>query len=229
MQHRETQRNTGRGAIHIQWGTGNDFAYGHNEEVDDCAFSPLWAYADSLWVGESYNYHSNDADYWLIRMSGLNFGLFADMLGDDAFVSPYRGMVFGQTARAPQAHPQRMWMLWDSFGIQDSDMVGWWQEDAPVKISSNGTEDYTQHGVYATSYVIPTKRTLVAVASWAESNVSFGLVVDWHTLRLNSTHVTTVRAPAIAGLQQAATWPWGTNLTVAPGQGILLVLDPSSE
>ena len=60
--------------------SGNDFKFGHREEVDDCAFSPLWAYADSLWVGESYNYHSNDADYWLVRMSGLNFGIFADDL-----------------------------------------------------------------------------------------------------------------------------------------------------
>ena len=208
--------------------SGNDFKYGHREEVDDCAFSPLWAYADSLWVGESYNYHLNDADYWLIRMSGLNFGIFADMLGDDSFVNPYRGMVFGQTARAPQAHPQNMWSLWDEFRIQDSDMVGWWQDEAPVRIVSNGTKDYTQHGVYATSYVVPANRTLVAVASWAESNVSFVLDVQWDTLRLNSTCVSAVRAPAVAGLQHEAIWAWGSHLTVAPGQGILLVLEPSS-
>eukprot|EP01052_Picozoa_sp_SAG31_P008594 SAG31_NODE_437_length_15714_cov_8.527344_3_plen_159_part_00 len=150
------------------------------------------------------------------------------MLGDDSFVNPYRGMVFGQTARAPQAHPQHMWALWDSFGIQDSDMVGWWQPEAPVRISSNGTEDYSQHGLYATSYVVPTERTLVAVASWAKSNVSFVLSVSWDTLRLNSTRVSTVRAPAITGLQCEATWAWGTELTVSPGQGILLVLEHSS-
>ena len=103
--------------MHIQWGTGNDFAYGHNEEVDDCAFSPLWAYADSLWVGESYNYHSNDADYWLIRMSGLNFGLFADMLGDDAFVSPLSWHVIwadsSSTSGAPTAYVDAVGQLWD--------------------------------------------------------------------------------------------------------------------
>lgn len=207
--------------------SGNDFKYGHREEVDDCAFSPLWAYADSLWVGESYNYHSNDADYWLIRMSGLNFGIFSDMLGDDSFVNPYRGMLFGQTARAPQAHPQHMWALWDSFRIQESDMVGWWQEEAPVRIVSNGTDNPTQHGVYATSYVVPAKRTLVAVASWATSNISFALDVNWDTLRLNSTCVLTIRVPAISGLQHESIWPLGSRITVPPGQGILLVLEPS--
>ena len=45
----------GRARPLIDFHSGNDFAYGHKEEVDDCAFSPLWAYADSLWVGESYN------------------------------------------------------------------------------------------------------------------------------------------------------------------------------
>ena len=88
--------------------------------MDDCAFSPLWAYADSLWAGEGYDYHNSDADYWLIRMSGLNFGIFADMLGTDSFVNPYRGMIFGQTSRAPQAHPQAMWALWDSFRIHEA-------------------------------------------------------------------------------------------------------------
>ena len=161
-------------------------------------------------------------------MSGLNFGIFADMLGDDSFVNPYRGMVFGQTARAPQAHPQNIWSLWDEFRIQDSDMIGWWQDEAPVRIVSNGTTDYTQHGVYATSYVVPANRTLVAVASWAESNASFVLDVQCDTLRLNSTCVSTVRAPAVAGLQHETIWDWGSHLTVAPGQGILLVLEPSS-
>jgi hypothetical protein len=97
----------GRARPLVDFHSGNNFAFTHAEEVDDCAFSPLWAYADSLWVGESYSYHANDADYWLIRMSGLNFGIFADMLGDDAFVNPWRGMVFAQTSRAPQASHRR--------------------------------------------------------------------------------------------------------------------------
>jgi hypothetical protein len=33
-----------------------------------------------------------------------------------------------------------MWALWDSFGIEGSDMVGWWQPEAPVRIvAANGS------------------------------------------------------------------------------------------
>jgi hypothetical protein len=232
----------GRARPLIDFHSGNDFKswwyatpYGHSEEVDDCAFSPLWAYADSLWVGESYDYHSNDADYWLIRMSGLNFGIFADMLGSDSFVNPYRGMIFAQTARAPQARPQAMWAVWDSFRIQESDMIGWWQPEAPVRIvatsvvGSSVNHSDESHGLYATSYVVPAKRTLVAIASWAVANVSFTLDVDWATLRLSAASVTHIHAPAIAGVQRASTWVRGSTLTVAPEQGILLVLEPAAQ
>jgi hypothetical protein len=117
-------------------------------------------------------------------------------------------------------------------------MIGWWQPEAPVRIiaaTGHGVSSGESHGLYATSYVVPAERTLVAVASWAVTNVSFTLDVDWATLRLNAAHVTHIRAPAIGGvnetaapLQRAATWAWGGTITVAPEQGILLVLEPPS-
>ena len=217
----------GRARPLVDFHSGNNFAFTHAEEVDDCAFSPLWAYADSLWVGESYSYHSNDADYWLIRMSGLNFGIFADMLGGDTFVNPWRGMVFGQTSRAPQAHPQPMWALWDSFGIEGSDMIGWWQPEAPVRIvAANGSAAV---GLYATSYVIPSKRTLVAVASWANETAEFKLDVDWAVLRLDHAKVTQISAPSIVGMQNVSSWTWAQTISVAPEQGVLLVLEPTGD
>ena len=62
----------------IDFHSGNNFPYG--ETVDAVTYSNHWAFCDSIWIGEGYDYNS-DPDYWLIRISGLPFGVFSDMLG----------------------------------------------------------------------------------------------------------------------------------------------------
>ena len=72
----------------------------------------------------------------------MPFGLFGDMLGGEQHgsasvgsVAPnlFRGMVFGMTTRyACTDISTPIWKLWDSFGIEEAEMVGWWDDDAPV-------------------------------------------------------------------------------------------------
>ena len=39
--------------------------------------------------------------------------------------NPWRGMVYGMTARYYQgADPKYIWSFWDEFGIQDAEMIG---------------------------------------------------------------------------------------------------------
>ena len=42
-------------------------------------FMHLMPYIDSLWLGEGYDYNE-EADYWLVEVSGLPFGLMGDMM-----------------------------------------------------------------------------------------------------------------------------------------------------
>ena len=134
-----------------------------------------WAYVDSLWIGEGFSYDSPPV-YWLTEISGLAFGLFSDMLGTP---NQYRGMLFGSTGRPGCAAPKPMWQFWDAFGINQTDMVGWWQSEAPVVVRGGGGgggdgNPFTggnQEVVLVTSYVIPGVKTLVAVASWAPAAV----------------------------------------------------------
>ena len=104
-------------------------------------------------------------------------------------------------------------------------MIGWWQPEAPVRtVAANGSAAV---GLYATSFVIPSKRTLVAVASWANETVAFKLTVDWAVLRLDHAKVTQISAPSVAGMQNVSAWTWAQTIPVAPEQGVLLVLEPT--
>lgn len=110
--------------------------------------------------------------------------------------------------------------------IQETDMVGWWHPDVPVHLS-NSTDPFSgvQDTVLATAYVAPGHRAVIAIASWAPDTRSVTLQVNWTALQLDPTSVT-MAAPAIAGFQDAKTWPSPTDpITVVPAKGWLLVLE----
>ena len=147
-------------------------------------------------------------------MSGLPFGLMGEMLHDGG--NPWRGMVFGMTARLPWAgDPRALWKVWDEFGIAESEMIGWWAGTSPVK---TGTTD-----VLATAYVRKRTGALVALASWAKAPVDVRLAVDWKALGLDPRKAA-ITAPAIDKFQEAASFKPGDPIRVEPGKGLLLIL-----
>jgi hypothetical protein len=169
-------------------------------------------YLDRLWFGEYFDYNS-PPDYWLTEMSGIPFGLMGEMLQDGG--NPWRGMVFGMTARLPWAgDPRALWRAWDDFGMTDSRMIGWWVPRRPVR---TGRDD-----VLATTYLRPGK-AMVALASWAPDTVAVSLTLDWRALGLDSARAT-ITAPAIPNFQPAATFRPGEPVRVPPGKGWLLVV-----
>lgn len=176
----------------------------------------LFPYIDRLWFGEYFDYQETSPQYWLTEISGIPYGLMGEMLQDDG--NPWRGMVFGMTSRlgwSPQSDPRPLWKLWDAFGITQSEMVGWWVHDAPVK---TGRDD-----VLATSYVRRGDKVLVALASWAPQKTTVKLAIDWKALGLDRATATLV-APAVEGFQPAARFSPGDAIPVEPGKGWLLVL-----
>ena len=87
-------------------------------------------------------------------------------------------MLYGMTNRLGWCgNPRPLWKLWDSFGIQEARMSGYWDPDCPVK---TGRKD-----VLATAYVRDGK-TLVAIASWATEPVSVRLDVAYSQLKIDS-------------------------------------------
>lgn len=168
-------------------------------------------YIDRLWFGEYFDY-SSPADYWLVEISGIPFGLMGEMLEGGG--NPWRGMVFGMTNRLPWTggDPRELWKAWDAFGIADSRMIGWWASTAPVK---TGRPD-----VLATTY-LRKDRALVAVASWAADTVSVPLTIDWRAVGIPAASAR-ISARAIEGFQPALELAPDQPLRIAPGKGWLL-------
>ena len=176
-------------------------------------YMELLPYFDRLWLGEGFNASTVSADFWLVEMSGLPFGVMSEML-DGA--NPWRGMVFGETARLGwSGDPRGLWKVWDEFGIQGTEFLPWFAKGCPVKT------DHTN--VLATAYR-KKDRTFVALGSWAKDDAEVKLSFDWKTLGQDPARAA-IYAPAIAGMQTENQWKPGEAIPVAPKRGWFLVLD----
>ena len=169
-------------------------------------------YINRLWFGE---YFDKDAppDFWLVEMSGIPYGLMGEMLQDGG--NQWRGMVYGMTARLPWAgNPRALWKIWDSFGIKESRMVGYWSPDCPVKTGNSK--------VLATAYVRQDS-IMIAIGSWADKEEQVKLEIDWESLGI-SPEQCILYAPDIQDFQSAAIFDPNKALPVKPGEGWLLIL-----
>ena len=105
-------------------------------------------------------------------------------------------------------------------------MVGWWQPETPVHALRAGATSVLS-SVKVTSYVVPGRRTLLALASWDPGNVSVVLGIDWPTLQLNASAVHKLSAPYIHGVQPQREWALDEPIRVQPEQGWLIMVAPS--
>jgi hypothetical protein len=173
-------------------------------------------YIDRLWFGEYFHYDSTPPDYWLIELSGIPFGLMGEMLEGGG--NPWRGAVFGMTNRLPwSGDPRPIWKAWDTFGIADARMIGWWTHEHPVQ---TGRAD-----VLATTYLKPGK-ALVAIASWASDTVAVRLRIDWRALGIDSS-TAMLTAPGIERFQPEARFRPEDAIRIVPGKGWMLEIAPA--
>jgi len=172
-------------------------------------------YLDRLWFGEYFDYEAASPDFYLTEVSGIPFGLMGEMLEKGG--NPWRGMVYGMTNRMPwtdNADPRPLWRAWDEFGMDGTEMVGYWVASSPVKTRRDD--------VLATVYRKP-GRAMVALASWATAEANVTLAIDWAALGIDPARAR-LRAPEIAGFQPARVFTPGEPIPVAPGRGWIVVI-----
>jgi len=197
----------------IDFHSGNEFPFNNLHISPANKYLEHFPYINSLWFGEGYDYNESP-DYWLVEISGIPFGLFGEMLEGNG--NPWRGMIYGMTARYYQgADPKHIWKLWDEFGIQHAEMLGYWDTACPVK---------TDHeGILATVYRRK-KKALISIASWAKEPVTCKLRIDWNALGMNP-RTSSLSASNIPGFQGAAQFVPGSEIPVEPARGWLLLLE----
>ena len=122
-------------------------------------------YLDRLWFGEYFNYDF-PPEFWLVEVSGIPYGLMGEMLEGGG--NPWRGMLYGMTGRSPRVDNGPLWKLWDSFGMQNSEMIGYWVKDNPVKTGSEKT--------LATVYSHMGDKALISLATWEDTDAKVKLL-----------------------------------------------------
>jgi hypothetical protein len=172
-------------------------------------------YLNRLWFGEYFDYKNNTPDFFLTEVSGIPFGLMGEMLEGGG--NPWRGMVYGMTNRFPwsaEADPRALWKFWDAFGMQGTDMIGYWSAACPVKTSNEK--------VLATVYK-KDRSALIALASWADADTTVQLNVNWDLLGIDRTKAVLMARP-IDHFQPQVVFSPADGIPVTKGKGWLLII-----
>lgn len=207
----DTRQNPKRLIDFHTWNHFNSWAgFGTNLVI----YQEFLPFLDRLWIGEGFPAKDAAWDYWLVELSGIPFGMMAEML-DGAH--PWRGLLFGETARLPwSGDPRPLWKAFDDYGIQGTELIGFWDDACPVK---------TNHPDVRATVFKAKGRALIALGSWAKTEVSVALSIDEATLGL-STARSQLHAAAIPGFQEEKRWALTEPLTITAGQGLFLELLP---
>ena len=164
-----------------------------------------------LWFGEYFEY-DKDEDYWLTEVSGIPFGLMGEMLQGGGH--PYRGLLYGMTTRMyGETDVRPIWKLMNDFGIESSEIKGYWLEKPPV---------ITNHEkIIATAYLKPEK-ILIAIASWSDKDENVRLDFDWNQLGFKSGRLF---SPEVDKLQPYEEFNLEGPITIPQNMGLFLVLE----
>ena len=161
-----------------------------------------------LWLGEGVKYDLESYENWLIRLSGLPFGLTSEMLGKG---NPYLGLLFGMTNRYGWGgEPCELWKIFDQFGIENAEML----------LDSQSGNDFGTDSpeVHVTLWKKPDGAVMAAVGSWSENTetVHLKLPEEFKNRRLIQ--------PEIPDFQSAAEYSSEEAITIEPKKGVLLFL-----
>lgn len=182
-------------------------------------YTSFFPYINKLWFGESFEYDKMSPANWLVECSGIPFGLMGDMLYKGG--NQWRGMIYGMTNRLGWetagviCDPRAIWKVFDSFGIADAKMIGYWDTNSVVKTSNPN--------VLATAYIRKGK-TLISIAFWAPTSVNVKLMIDWKALGLNPDKVKLIALP-VKTFQPEAIFSPGDSIPLEPVKGWLLIAE----
>jgi len=169
-------------------------------------------YLNRLWFGEYFDYNMSP-DFWLVEVSGIQFGLMGVMLEGSG--NKWRGMVYGMTNRLPwgDSYPSAIWKFWDDFGMKGTEMIGYWSDNNPVSVNN---ED-VKVSVYKKDGAL-----LLAIASWAKGDAEVKLTIDWD--KLGMIPKDTFEIPAIAEYQEARSFKSADTIRIPEGKGYLILV-----
>lgn len=176
-------------------------------------YMDLLPYYDQLWIGEGRSYDKSP-DYWLIETVGIPFGLTSQMLNHGG--NRWRGMIFGMTNRLGWygPTPEHIWKFWDAQKIQYMDMIGFWDENCPVRTTNTDMVVTVYKGK---------EKSIIAVANWTKESQSGKLLIDWNKLGMNPNKIE-MTIPFIKEYQERGKFSASDAIDIDGGKGFLIVV-----
>ncbi len=173
----------------------------------------IYPFIDSLWIGEGFPYNSLSPEKMMLQVSGIPYGLMSEMLEGGG--NPYYGMLYSMNNRHGWDcyNSQRIYKLWDDFGIEDSEMRGYWHSKNPI-VSDNKL-------ILITVY-LKKDSALVAVYNTADCDEAVNITVNDALLGFSAVKA---ECPAISGLQRKKKLSLEKPLSVKAKSGIIFTLD----
>ncbi|KAF5080729.1 hypothetical protein DSECCO2_117400 [anaerobic digester metagenome] len=175
------------GECHIDVHSNTAFSLGPANQ-----YLEIYPYIDRTWYGEGFNFDLMPVDFWFTEISGVPYGVVNELLLHRSVNKGRRGMVYAMVPRGDWG----MWQFWKNFGITESKMIGYWENNVPV--TTNNSK------VYATCYQKDDK-VLIVLGSWVSEPVNVNLQINWDLLNLKENKIISY-FPNIQNYQEYSTY-----------------------
>jgi len=113
-----------------------------------------------------------------------------------------------------KADPRPVWKIWDEFKIEDSEMIGFWEDESPVTTNQSDVK---------VSVYKKDARSLFSIGNFSDSSQSVLLKIDFDKLGLKRESARLV-APEIEDFQEEKEWKPGDEIRVEARKGWLIYI-----
>lgn len=174
-------------------------------------YTELAPFVDDFWIGELFWYDKMAPDEIMCEASALPYGKAGSMLQDDGNL--WIGMMYAMSSRnrgRKNIVSDGIYQVWDSFGIADSVMLGYWHSKNPFKT--------TDDDVLVTSYK-KDGEALVCICNFAEEEKEIFLICDQ---RLLGFTISTAEKMHIDEFQEGGAFDMNCKHKIKAKQGIIV-------
>lgn len=197
--------------------SGNHHSPRAGAASSNIVFLDLYPYFDLLWRGEGF-FNDTPPDFWLMERSGIAFGLTGEMLGRG---NPFRGLLFGMTDRwGWDGRPHGLWKFFDSVGLGDMELVGWWDDECSVSVKGSAE--------VKASVWKGRGRIVLVIANCSKEPQTATLTFDGKKSGFGEAAVRWTQAE-IEGVQKSAAAPDFRNPLALPGEGGCILVGDAVE
>ncbi len=174
-------------------------------------YTDIFPFIDDLWIGEFYYYDKMTPEGIMCEVAGLPYGKAGSMLHDGGNL--WIGMIFAMSTRrySEESLPvsNAIYCIWDSFGIQDSTLLGFWHSKNPFATDVEN--------VVVSAYV-KDNEALVCVCNFTDEEHNINIKCDTQLLGYTPSCVEKLK---IENFQEYGVIDLSEKQTVKPRQGII--------